>query len=100
LRIRRSDPAGVLGVAAEEAENVRHCESLWLFQHGRRGSAPMRVKRAAAREPFTLREKKATAWPQSVDDATGRDRWRSVESRRGRSLLYNADLVFGNRRND
>jgi hypothetical protein len=34
LRIRRSNPAGVLRVAAEEAEHIRHGKSLWLFQHG------------------------------------------------------------------
>ena len=71
LRICGSDPARILGVAAEEAENVRHCESLWLFQHGCRGSAPMWVKRTAAREPFTLREKLATGWPQSIDEGSG-----------------------------
>jgi hypothetical protein len=35
LRIGRSYPPGVLGVAAEEAEDVRHGESLRLFQHDR-----------------------------------------------------------------
>jgi hypothetical protein len=34
LRIRRRNPTGVLGVAAEKGENVRHGESLWLVQHG------------------------------------------------------------------
>jgi hypothetical protein len=33
LRIRRSNPASVLRMAAEEAEHIRHGESLWLFQH-------------------------------------------------------------------
>src|SRR5947209_20422291 len=35
LRICGSHPAGVLGLASEEAEDVRHGESLRLFQHWR-----------------------------------------------------------------
>src|SRR5205807_3566445 len=78
LRIRGSNPACVLRVAAEEAEHVRHGESLWLFQHGP-GEAPIRVKRAPARDPFTLREKIATGRLQSDDNVTGRTRGRWVE---------------------
>src|SRR5207248_1779059 len=79
LRIRGSNPARVLRVAAEEAEHVRHGESLWLFQHGP-GGAPIRVKRAPARDPFTLREKIATGRMRSSDDSeTGRTRCRWVE---------------------
>ena len=61
LRIRRGNPAGILGMAAEEAENVRHGESLWLVQHGLLGYlAPMRVKRPVSRDPFTQRENLGT----------------------------------------
>src|SRR5438128_5161689 len=84
LRISRSNPASVLRVAAEEAEHIRHRESLWFFQHGL-GERPMRVKRVAAREPFTLREKNGTNWPQSVDNHAARVPGVWVEFRGGRS---------------
>src|SRR6266581_2331144 len=47
LRIRRSNPARVLRVAAEEAEHVRHGESLWLFQHGPGGPDEVKTSRFA-----------------------------------------------------
>ena len=40
LRIRRGNPAGILGMATEKTENVRHGESLWFVQHVLWGSGP------------------------------------------------------------
>jgi hypothetical protein len=68
LRIRRSHPAGVLGLAAEKAENIRHGESLWLFQHGRRRGCPVQVKRLAARDPFTQSDETATSWQKAIHE--------------------------------
>lgn len=54
----------------------------------------MRVKRAVAREPFTLREKIGTNWPQSVDKDAGRSRCRWVESRGGGSHVLFVDWGY------
>jgi hypothetical protein len=70
----------------------------------------MRVKRAVAREPFTLSEKKGTSWRQSVDNITGL-RWMPlgrISQRQIEMFLFLdwrcvppfAALEFGNRRND
>jgi hypothetical protein len=64
------------------------------------GSAPLRVKRAQARDPFTLREKIGTSRPQFVDECVALARCRSVEFGPVLSVLPYVFLLFGNGRRD
>jgi len=58
----------------------------------------MRVKRAPARDPFTLREKMGTSQAQSVDKHADRVRCGWVEFGAVQTLLSDGSPAFGNRR--
>ena len=58
----------------------------------------MRVKRALARDPFTLREQMGTGQPQSVDKRAARVRYGWVEFGAVQTLLSDGSPAFGNRR--